>query len=132
MAANERIHTSALLKKQYPFGISKDALLTVAQETPVPVVFYSETELSLPEQELLMNAAIKGLKLHPAQFKVEVKVRKYHAIHFIVCGFISEEQRTIKKFEQIYEAPSVKEILSDLEMKKSFWELIKPIGGSLQ
>jgi len=124
-------HTAALLKKQYPFGIPRSKLEQVALEQPLPVVFFSATPLSPAAQEILTNAAVKGLKLKASQFAIEFGTRSRHATHLVVCGDISEDLVKAKETEKLYNAPSVEAILSDPEQKKLFWELIKPIGVSI-
>jgi hypothetical protein len=125
------IHTAALLKKQFPFGIPRTKLDEVAREKPLPVVFFSAIPLSPAANDLLTNAAVKGLKLQSSQFAIESGTRTRHAVHLVACGDISDELYKAKNVGSLYKAPSVDAILADPEQKKLFWELIKPIGASV-
>ena len=125
MGSTELLHTISLLKKQYPFGIPKAEYTAVKK-----VVFFSRNPLTVAEQELLMGAGVKGLKLHPQEFRVEIGTRQSKAVHLVICGDTSGIDMNSKELQgSIHIAPPVLEILSDPEKKKQFWELIKPFGA---
>ena len=114
-------HTLSLIQKSFPYGIPKKYIQKKR------VVFFLKTAPTVAEQELIMSAAVKGLRLLPDQFAVEIGIRKNACDFLIVCGESKDIDVTTTPARKVFFTFSAEAIVQDANKKKEFWETIKPI-----
>lgn len=124
-------------RKNYPGGVpsinSGQAVpMSAASVTSAPqVIFFSDTEFSPEEVELVRNAAEKGLKLTSAQYLLTTDSsvlvqRSAKAQCVVVLGKSSKVKHNSSRVIYTY-SPS--EILGSSEIKRGFWDEIKVLAA---